>query len=125
MNKTLGPTPTSQISALQAVGYLTLHAFDALFPLVPEPVPVKPVPIPLPKAAPKVEPVSPKVYEPPPIVGFLVGWNYSYLSQWEPVCATDEELDRHVLLIGGTGCGKTTLMTRLFMHSVFEEAQHA
>lgn len=46
---------------------------------------------------------------------FLIG---NAVNTKEPVYAMDPQLDRHCLIIGGTGCGKTTLIARYFTEEV-------
>lgn len=38
----------------------------------------------------------------------------------ELVCALSWQLDRHLLIVGGTGCGKTTLIARLFTEEILK-----
>lgn len=91
----------------EAIGEQTLKAFDALFPFPPPPPPIKP---PLPPLPPPPPPPKPD--------GFLIGHDMD--SPRESVYALAPQLDRHLLIIGGTGCGKTTLIARLFTEEILK-----
>lgn len=53
---------------------------------------------------------------PPPAEGsFLIGIAD---KNKEPIYALGPQLDRHLLIVGGTGCGKTTLIARLFTEEI-------
>ena len=87
----------------EAIGDLTLRAVDVLFPFE--------------KPAPPIEwpvlPTPPK----PPVGSFLVG---NVMGTFEPIYALGPELDRHLLIVGGTGTGKSTLIARLFTEEVLK-----
>lgn len=51
----------------------------------------------------------------PPAGSFLIGIAE---KNRELVCALSWQLDRHLLIVGGTGCGKTTLIARLFTEEI-------
>src|SRR5687767_850950 len=90
----------------ETIGDLTLRAFDALFPIQAPPPPPPPKP-PAPPAAPEPEPPD----------GFLIG---TEPRTKEKIYALNPQLDRHLLIIGGTGCGKTTLIARLFTQEILK-----
>lgn len=102
--------PVDRVSALtrllENLGDLTLQAFDALFPVEVPPPPPPPKP-PAPPAAPEPEPPG----------SFLIGKAY---GTSKPVYALSPQLDRHLLIIGGTGCGKTTLIARLYTEEILK-----
>jgi MoxR-like ATPase len=62
-----------------------------------------------------VQPPANPVIVTPPAGGFYLGKNSATSSA---VIASATELDRHLLIIGATGCGKTTLIERLFIEEV-------
>lgn len=53
----------------------------------------------------------------PPVGSFLIGHTS---DGREPVYALGWQLDRHLLIVGGTGCGKTTLIARLFTQEILK-----
>ncbi|MDQ2986775.1 MAG: ATP-binding protein [Armatimonadota bacterium] len=89
----------------EAIGDLTLRAVDVLFPIKQPPPP--------PATWPTYTP-QPKL---PPVDSFLVG---NETGTYEPIYALSDELDRHVLIVGATGCGKTTLIARLFTEEILK-----
>lgn len=91
------PRPNSLKQCVYAV-------FNALFPVGREPLEVRAI-----LKAP--QPTQP----PSPSPGFLIG---KCLRTGRAMCASNEELDRHILLVGATGCGKTTLICRFFDEEV-------
>jgi hypothetical protein len=100
----------------QAIGDRVLAIFDYLFPIeVPPKIPgVKPPPPPPPPPPPR--PVSP-LLKPKPPCGFLIGKDK---GSGRPVYAFSRQLDRHLLIVGGTGCGKTTLIARLYTEEIMK-----
>lgn len=90
--------------ALEAIGERTLALFDALFPRQPLALPVYVPPAPL-----------PPIPEPPD--GFWIG---DEAGSGKPIYALSPQLDRHLLIIGGTGCGKTTLIARLYTEEILK-----
>ncbi len=89
--------------AFEAIGDFTLRAVDVLFPFEQPPAPQPEWPVLHPK---------PKL---PPEGSFLIG---SETGTYKPVRAISDELDRHVYIVGATGCGKTTLIARLFTEEI-------
>ncbi len=55
--------------------------------------------------------------EPEPKPGFMIG---TVPETKEPIYALGPQLDRHLLIIGGTGSGKTTLIARLFTEEILK-----
>jgi hypothetical protein len=53
----------------------------------------------------------------PPSGSFLIG---TVRETKERVYALGPQLDRHLLIIGGTGCGKTTLISRLYTEEILK-----
>lgn len=80
--------------------------FDAMFRFIPEPpspcIPRPQRPVPKPRPAPAEG-------------SFLIG---TVEESKEPVYALSPQLDRHLLIVGGTGCGKTTLIARMFVEEI-------
>ena len=89
----------------EAIGDLTLRAVDALFPFEQPPAPQPEWP---------VLPPKPKL---PPDGSFLVG---NEVGTHKPLYALSPELDRHVYIVGATGCGKTTWIARLFTEEILK-----
>lgn len=52
-----------------------------------------------------------------PTDGFYIGKSS---DGGKPVIASSELLDRHVLIVGSTGCGKTTLIDRFFEEEILK-----
>lgn len=73
---------------------------EALFPVVTPPARIVVV----------LQQPEPRDPTPPP-GSFLIGRS---TPDGLPVMATEDELDRHLLILGATGTGKTTLIARLF-----------
>lgn len=78
-------------------------AQDALFRMFP--------PVVVPDITVTVKETPQPVLAPAPEGTFLIG---HASDNQEPIYALSTQLDRHVLIVGGTGCGKTTLIARLF-----------
>ncbi len=97
------PICGSTAVAFEWLGDESLALFDALFPIQPPPPPKRPAP-----------PAAP---EPEPPDGFLIG---KARDTNKPIYALSPQLDRHLLIIGGTGCGKTTLIARLFTEEILK-----
>ena len=89
----------------EAIGDLTLRAVDVLFPFE-EPAP----PFERPIYTPKPKPL-------PPEGSFLIG---TETGTYKPILALSKELDRHVYIVGATGCGKTTWIARLFTEEILK-----
>ena len=100
------------VSSFETLGDRALAIFYALFPL-PEPPMMRPYVPPPPMERPL--PPLPMERPLPPPPGFLLGY---CVDQREALYALGEELDRHMLLVGATGCGKTTLICRYFDQEV-------
>lgn len=81
------------------------HWWTSLFPPV---VPLNRLVVVYPPPAPPPLPVAPKG-------SFLIGIAE---KNREAVSALSWQLDRHLLIVGGTGCGKTTLIARLFTEEI-------
>lgn len=90
----------------ERLGDLSLQLFEVLFPIQGPPPPPPPKP-PAPPAAPEPEPPD----------GFLIGRADGLR---EPIYALSFQLDRHMLIIGGTGCGKTTMIARYFTEEILK-----
>lgn len=90
------------LNVVEAVGSVVLQGFDILFP--------REAPAPLTALPP------PSVSRPPtPPEGFFIGTCH---ESGTPLYITLAELDRHVLMLGSTGTGKTTSILRLFDEEV-------
>ena len=100
------PIVDPHATPLEWVGSLVVRAFDTLFPWR-EPLVRQISVVTLPPPPPPTKP------EPPD--GFLIGTDR---KTKEPIYALSSELDRHVLIVGGTGCGKSTLIARLFTEEI-------
>ena len=87
------------LTPFDCVGLVTLQVINSLFARDETPPPLPPL-IPV--------TVSPPA---PPPTGFLLG---TAATTGEPICATTEDLKRHMYLLGATGTGKTTMIIRLF-----------
>lgn len=93
--------------ALERVGDLALQVFDVLFPVQPPPA------LPAPKPPAPIPPPPP----PPAPDGFLIGTS---MDSKQDVYALSQQMDRHVLIMGATGCGKTTLVSRMFTEEILK-----
>lgn len=91
----------------EAVENSALALLDALFPSEKPLVTLGCIKPPPPPTSPKVERID----------GFLIGTD---MQSGKPVYALSTQLDRHTLIIGGTGCGKTTLIARLFTEEILK-----
>lgn len=89
---------------LETLRSLAARVLDTLFP------PLKPIEA---FACIKTPPPPPPPPEKPD--GFMVGHD---MNSKQPVTVLSAELDRHMLIVGGTGCGKTTLIARLFTEEI-------
>lgn len=92
----------------QALQNTAIAVLDALFP------PAKPVVQYVCIKTPPPPPTPPKPEMPD---GFLIGTD---MGSKKPVFALGPQLDRHLLIVGGTGCGKTTLIARLFTEEILK-----
>lgn len=64
------------------------------------------------------EPPVPVLPEPAKLEGaFFIG---NAVDNNRPIYALGPQLDRHFLIMGGTGCGKTTLIARFFTEEILK-----
>jgi len=95
--------PVSLLTPFECVGLLAIQVVNSL--LVREQLPPPPPP----------EPPGKLIIALPPAPGFLLG---TAATTGAPIYATDEDLKRHMYLLGATGSGKTTMIIRLFDREV-------
>lgn len=91
-------------STLDAFVTFVSSLVDALFPLQRQSVDLV-----------CIQPPPPRPPKPKPPAGFLIGTSRPL---YQPIYAIDSQLDRHVLIVGATGCGKSTLIARFFTEEI-------
>lgn len=101
----MNETRPNQVRALSGLVDLVARIRNAIGPLVEPPA----------RTVLVIQPPAKSDVVPPTAGGFYIGKN---VATGTAVVASASELDRHLLIIGATGCGKTTLIERLFIEEV-------